>query len=87
MVSEKWINEMIEPYVYPKEKYGNNAYGYLWWLVHEQNESIAAVGDGGNIIYINRKENIVVAITGYFKPLVLDRIDFIEKNIIPVLIK
>ena len=48
---------------------------------------IAAIGDGGNVIYINRKYNIVVAVTGYFKPMIFDRVEFIEKNVVEALIK
>ena len=48
---------------------------------------IAAIGDGGNIIYVDRKNQIVVAITAYFKPMVFDRVEYIEKNIVEVLIK
>ena len=42
---------------------------------------------GGNIIYINKKHNIVVAVTCYFKPMVFDRVEYIEKNIVEALIK
>ena len=42
--------------------------------------------DGGNIIYINKKYHIVVAITGYFKPMVFDRVEYIEKNIVAALL-
>lgn len=45
----------------------------IWWLLHKTEEVIAAIGDGGKVIYINKKCNIVVAVTGYFKPLVFDR--------------
>ena len=46
----------------------------------------AAVGDGGNVIYIDRKNRIVVAVTAHFKPMVFDRVEYIEKNIVDVLI-
>ncbi len=85
IVSETWINEMTKSYVSLDEKFGNQDYGYLWWLPHRTSDIFAAIGDGGNVIYINRKENVVVAITGYFKPLIFDRVEFIEKNILPAL--
>lgn len=78
---------MTKAYVSLDEKFGNQDYGYLWWLPHRTNDVIAAIGDGGNVIYINKKENVVVAVTGYFKPLVFDRVEFIEKNVLEALIK
>ena len=45
----------------------------------------AAVGDGGNVIYVNIEQNISIGVTGTFKPRVFDRIEFIEKNILPLI--
>ena len=87
IISEKYIKEMTQSYVSLDYKFGNQDYGYLWWLPHRSEDVIAAIGDGGNIIYINRKYNIVVAVTGYFKPMVFDRVEYIEKNIVEALIK
>ena len=87
IISEDYLDAMTKSYVSLDYKFGNQDYGYLWWLPHRNQEVIAAIGDGGNIIYINKKHNIVVAITGYFKPLVFDRVEYIEKNIVEALIK
>ena len=87
VISEEYINEMTQSYVSLDYKFGNQDYGYLWWLPHRSSDVIAAIGDGGNVIYINRKYNIVVAVTGYFKPMVFDRVEYIEKNIVESLIK
>ena len=87
IISEEYIKEMTKSYVSLDYKFGNQDYGYLWWLPHRSEDVIAAIGDGGNIIYINKKHNIVVAITGYFKPMVFDRVEYIEKNIVEALIK
>ena len=54
---------------------------------YRNSDVVAAIGDGGNVIYINRKYNIVVGVTGYFKPLIFDRVEFIEKNVVPSLIQ
>ena len=86
IISEEYIKEMTQSYVSLDYKFGNQDYGYLWWLPHRNEEVIAAIGDGGNVIYINRKYNIVVTVTGYFKPMVFDRIEYIEKNIVESLI-
>ena len=85
VISKEWIRLMSKSYVSLGERFGNQDYGFLWWLPHRNSECIAAIGDGGNVIYINKKKKIVVAVTGYFKPLVFDRIEFIERNIVDVL--
>ena len=63
-------------YVRPKEEY---------LKLNRTRDVIAAIGDGGNIIYVDRKNQIVVAITAYFKPMVFDRVEYIEKNIVEAL--
>ena len=87
VISEKYLDEMIKSYVSLDYKFGNQDYGYMWWLPHRTRDVVAAIGDGGNVIYINKKHNIVVAVTGYFKPMVFDRVEYIEKNIVEALIK
>ena len=87
VISGKYLDEMIKSYVSLDYKFGNQDYGYLWWLPHRTRDVVAAIGDGGNVIYINKKHNIVVAVTGYFKPMVFDRVEYIEKNIVEALIK
>lgn len=82
IVSSEWIKEMASSHVSPGEEFGNQDYGYLWWLPHGTTDTIAAIGDGGNVIYINRKENVVIAVTAYFKPLVFDRVEYIEQNVL-----
>ena len=86
IISEEYIEEMSKSYVSLDYKFGNQDYGYLWWLPHRNSKVIAAVGDGGNVIYINKKHNIVVAVTGYFKPMVFDRVEYIEKNVVEALL-
>ena len=60
-------------------------YGYLWWVIEEAEHSFAALGDGGNALYVNPKEKIVVAIASLFVPRVKDRVDFIKRDIEPLL--
>ena len=86
IISENYLEEMSQSYVSLDYKFGNQDYGYLWWLPHRNSDVVAAIGDGGNIIYINKKHNVVVAVTGYFKPMVFDRVEFIEKNILKAII-
>ena len=41
-------------------------------------------GHGGNVIYVNTKKNMVVAITSLFMPDVEDRIELIKAYIEPI---
>ena len=84
IVSSGWINSMLTPYQKLGERFGNMYYGYLWYKPFEDREVYAAIGDCGNIIYVNREVNIAVGVTGTFKPMIFDRVEFIEKNVLPL---
>ncbi len=78
IVSEKWVEESTTEH--SRWKKMNLPYGYLWWI--GEDGGYAAMGDGGNIIYVNPDKNLVVAITSLFYPRAKDRIEFIEKFIL-----
>ena len=80
IISEKWIKESTAEHSCWKEP--GLPYGYLWWI--DEGSGYAAMGDGGNIIYINERRNLVAAITAFFKPDVTDRIEFIKKYVEPI---
>ena len=82
-VSKEWIEEMILPREVESNNFRGMSYGYLWWIVHPDKNIYAAIGNSGNVIYVNPEENIVVAVSSYFKPTVFDRVDFIEDVILP----
>ena len=84
IVSSDWISSMLTPYQKLGERFGNMYYGYLWYKPFEDREVYAAIGDCGNIIYVNREVNIAVGVTGTFKPMIFDRVEFIEKNVLPL---
>jgi len=81
IVSEKWIEESTVVRLHCDKKFRNMKYGYLWWVIDENEGSYAAIGNSGNVIYINPQKKLVVAVSGYFKPTVFDRIDFIKEQI------
>ena len=83
ILSQKWITEMTTPYLALGEKFGYMSYGYLWYRPIEGSSVFAALGNGGNVIYVNPEEDIVVAVSSYFKPTVFDRVDFIEDTLLP----
>lgn len=78
IVSAEWINESTKEH--SRWAKMNLAYGYLWWL-HE--DGFAAMGDGGNVIYVNKEKKLTVTIASLFKPRVKDRIEFIKEYIEP----
>lgn len=58
------------------------SYGYLWWVLDK--DCFAAVGDGGNVIYVNRAKGLVVSIASTFRPRVTDRLAWIQAHIEPL---
>lgn len=77
ILSSKWIDDSTSE----KSRWGELSYGYLWWIV---DDGYAALGDGGNIIFINPKKKIVVTIASRFMPRAKDRIELIRKHIMPL---
>ena len=84
VISNEWIKQMTSPKLQLGKMFGNMQYCYLWYRPHKNRSIFAAIGDGGNIIYADPERNISVGVTGTFKPRIFDRVDFIEKNVIPV---
>ncbi|MBR4168857.1 MAG: serine hydrolase [Lachnospiraceae bacterium] len=83
IVSEAYINDMLTPHLKLDERFGFMNYGYLWYKPFDDRPVYAAIGDSGNIIYVNQEANISVGITGTFKPRVYDRVKFIEEKVLP----
>lgn len=83
IISEEWIAEMTSPREVESKYFRGMQYGYLWWIIHPEKKIYAAIGNSGNVIYVNPEEDIVVAVSSYFKPTVLDRVDFIEDVLLP----
>ena len=83
IVSESWVNESTSEHS-RWDRIGVG-YGYLWWKAEDEN-GFAAMGDGGNIIYVSRDKKMVVAITSTFKPRAKDRIEFIKKYVEPLFV-
>ena len=85
IVSSAWIAEMTRPRVVESDHFRGMEYGYLWWMIDRKKNIYAAIGNSGNVIYINPAKNIVVSVASYFKPTVFDRIDFIQQYIEPLI--
>jgi CubicO group peptidase (beta-lactamase class C family) len=87
VVPSEWIEEMITPTSDPLERFQNMKYGYLWWILDSEKNIYSAIGNSGNVIYIDSENEVVIAVTSYFKPTVFDRIEFIEDYIKPFILK
>ena len=85
IISEEYLKDMTAPHLKLGERFGNMNYGYLWYRPFDDREVYAAIGDSGNIIYVNKEKNVSVGITGTFKPRIFDRVEFIEKSVLPVI--
>lgn len=83
IVSKEWIKESTKEQSRCTQ-WGNLPYGYLWWIMDEKEHSYAALGDGGNVIYINEKKKLVVSISSLFLPRAKDRIKLIKEYIEPM---
>ena len=85
IISEEYLKDMLAPHLKLGERFGHMNYGYLWYKPYDDKDVYAAIGDSGNIIYVNMEQKISVGITGTFKPRIFDRVDFIEKKVLPVI--
>ena len=85
IISKTYLHDMLTPHLKLGEMFGFMSYGYLWYKPYEDREVYAAIGDGGNLIYVNKEEKVSVGVTGTFKVRIFDRVEFVEKNVLPLL--
>ena len=81
LLNAAWIEESTKEH--SRWKKLNLPYGYLWWI-DEQKDGFAAMGDGGNIIYVNTGEQLVVSLMCRFDPKAKDSMDLIKQQIEPI---
>lgn len=84
IISKKYLQDMTASHLKLGERFGNMNYGYLWYTPYGGKKIHAAIGDCGNIIYVNKEKNVSVGMTGTFKPRIFDRVEFIEKQVLPL---
>ena len=85
IISEEYLKDMLTAHIKLGERFGFMNYGYLWYKPYDDKEVFAAIGDSGNIVYVNKEENVSVGITGTFKPRIFDRVEFIEQKVLPAI--
>lgn len=82
IINSQWIEDSTRK----QSHWGDLSYGYLWWIITDgENPSYAAIGDGGNLIYVAPEQKTVIAITSRFMPRAKDRIELIKKHIEPLI--
>lgn len=85
IVPDWWIEESTKEHSRCNQY--KMSYGYLWWIIDEKEHIYAAMGDGGNVIYVNAKKKMVVSIASLYVPHAKDRIKLIKEYIEPVFLK
>ncbi|MCR5628847.1 serine hydrolase [Eubacterium sp.] len=85
IISEEYLKDMLTAHIKLGERFGFMNYGYLWYKPYDDKEVFAAIGDSGNIVYVNKEENVSVGITGTFKPRIFDRVELIEQKVLPAI--
>jgi CubicO group peptidase (beta-lactamase class C family) len=75
-----WVSESTKEH----SRWGELSYGYLWWIIDNKRHAYAAMGDGGNVIYIDTQKQMVISIASLFVPDAKDRIGLIMEHIVPI---
>lgn len=80
IVPKWWVDESTIEH----SRWEKLSYGYLWWIIDNNEHIYAAIGDGGNVIYINEKEKLVISIASLPMEKAKDRIKLIREYIEPL---
>ncbi len=82
IIPSAWIVESTREHSRCKE--WKLSYGYLWWIIDAKEGVYAAMGDGGNTIYVNEKKHLIIAIACSYLQGTKDRLKLIRDYIEPV---
>ena len=58
IISSEWIAASTKAHSHWDEL--ELSYGYLWWIIDDTEHSYAAIGDCGNVIYVNPAKNLIL---------------------------
>lgn len=83
IVSAEWIRTSTSK----QSQWKKLSYGLLWWVIDEEERSFAALGDGGNVLYVNPKHNMVIVVASYFQKNAADRMKLIKEWIEPLVVE
>jgi len=82
VVPAAWVRESMAP-AFVRDPLLHN-YGYLWWLVRDDDlPAFAAIGYGGQLIYVCPKLDLVVAMTSTTVDPHNDVLEFVRRYITP----
>jgi CubicO group peptidase (beta-lactamase class C family) len=76
IVCSSWVKDSTKKHNYWDKM--NLAYGYLWWVIDEEENVFAAMGDSGNVIYCNKEKSLTVSIVSKYSPKAKDRLPLIK---------
>lgn len=63
ILSSSWIRESTGE----KSRWGELPYGYLWWIIdYRGSHCYAAIGDGGNAVFVCPEKELVAAVASCF---------------------
>lgn len=82
IVPARWVEESTTEH----SRFGVMPYGYLWWIINAQEHSYAAMGQAGNLIYVNKKTGIVVAISAVDARNAKDTVKLVRDYVEPVFV-
>lgn len=92
-----WVQQSVKPFIVADDgsdpRFGKSEYGFQWWILRDtiMNKPItisACIGNGGQRIFIDKKNKLVVAFTGgnYNRPdMYLNPYKILSKFIYPAL--
>lgn len=80
LLSTSWIKDSTTEHSRWKKE--DLPYGYLWWTGIAN--GYAAMGNSGNVIYVNPAKKMVLSIASLFKPTAKDIIELIKDHIEPI---
>ena len=84
IISSKWIDLIATNSGSAGDGFQDMKYGFLWWILDAEKKTYAALGNSGNVIYIDSENQLVISVASSYKPTVFDRVDFIEEKIKPL---
>ncbi|MBR6961134.1 MAG: serine hydrolase, partial [Clostridiales bacterium] len=53
IISASWVKDMTRPRKIEGQMWRGMMYGYLWWITNPEKNIYAAIGNSGNVIYVN----------------------------------
>ena len=84
VLSKEWITRMTTPILQTGDDPSSYYYGYLWYRPRRDGAVFAAIGTGGNLIYVDEGKRLSVGVTGTCKPGIENNIGFVENCVVPL---